>query len=260
MAIDIIRICSAMMIFLCHVCNESGSAIGNILGQVFSVGVAIFFMLSGYLHSLKPSPKSIWKWYGKKCKRLLIPLYIFLLTLAVLHLIVGYKINIPVWLQTIVPLCGLTQKYISGCGHIWFLTHLLICYLITPLLQKYNPAHKITLILCFPLWFATAMVLAYTIPTIWCTLLNSVFTYFLGFYVLPRLLKAHFHIVLPVLGAVFSCFLRLSCHMIWDDTPFYNSVATEISSVILATSFFVFVVEVVHIIPTHHPQNYIVSE
>ena len=52
MTINIIRVCGAMMIFLCHVCNESGSVVGSILGQVFSVGVAVFFLLSGYLHSL----------------------------------------------------------------------------------------------------------------------------------------------------------------------------------------------------------------
>ena len=232
------------MIFLCHVCSESGSAVGSILGQVFSVGVPVFFLLSGYLHSLKPAPQNIWKWYWKKCRRLLIPLYVFLIILALLHTIVGYRIRVPVWLQTIIPICGLTQNYISGCGHIWFLTHLLVCYLITPFLQKYNPVHKITLILCFPLWFAIAMMLAYTIPAIWCTFFNSIFTYFIGFYVLPDLLKLQFHIALPVLGALFSCLLRLGCRMIWDNTPFYNSVATNFSSVILATSIVTFIVKI----------------
>lgn len=258
MTIDIIRICGALMIFLCHVCNESGSAIGSIFGQVFNVGVPIFFILSGYLHSMKASPKNIWKWYGKKCKRLLIPLYVFLLALAVVHLIVGYKINILVWLQTIVPVCGLTQKYISGCGHIWFLTHLLICYLITPLLQKYNPVHKITLILGFPLWFVIAVLLAYTFPSIWCTLFNSVFTYCIGFYILPYFINTRFHIVFPVIGVFFSCGLRLVCRILWDNTPFYNSVATEISSVILAVSSIAFIGAIVRTV-TIFPSSRIIS-
>ena len=59
MSISIIRILGALFIFLCHACNESGSMVIGMLGQFFNVGVPIFFILSGYLHSQKPAPQSI---------------------------------------------------------------------------------------------------------------------------------------------------------------------------------------------------------
>ena len=66
MAIDLIRISGALFIFLCHACIESGNLIGGMLGQFFNVGVPIFFVLSGYLHSLKNAPAHILRWYAKK--------------------------------------------------------------------------------------------------------------------------------------------------------------------------------------------------
>lgn len=149
MAVNIIRICGALLIFLCHACNESGTALGGILGQVFNIGVPIFFVLSGYLHSMKSIPNSVGTWYWKKAKRIMVPLYIFLGILAIIYLVTGHKINLIVWLQTIIPICGITQNYISGCGHLWFITHLLICYAITPLLQKYKSLTKKTNSACY---------------------------------------------------------------------------------------------------------------
>ncbi len=205
--VNMIRICGALFIFLCHACNESGNAWGTVLGQVFNIGVPIFFMLSGCLHSMKAAPRSAWKWYGKKLKRLLIPLYTFLAGLAVIYAVTGNDIIVSTWLQTLVPVCGLTQNYISGCGQLWFLTHLLVCYLVTPAMQRHNPASRLALMLCVPLWLAAAVLLAYSVPEIWCTLFNSLFTYFVGFYVLPRLLDMRLPMAYPLAG---GC-LRACC-------------------------------------------------
>ena len=72
MAIDLIRISGALLIFLCHACSESDNLIGGMLGQLFNVGVPIFFILSGYLHSLKNAPVHIVRWYAKKLQRLIV--------------------------------------------------------------------------------------------------------------------------------------------------------------------------------------------
>ena len=240
MSIDIIRICGAAMIFLCHACNESGSVVGGMLGQIFNVGVPIFFILSGYLHGQKETPKNKLKWYGRKLYRLLLPLYIFIAALAVSYLAGGLPIDLSLWWQTIIPICGLTQKYIPGCGQLWFLTHLLICYLLTPLLQAHARPGKRGIVLMAVVWFAACVLLAYTVPEIWCTLLNSLLSYAVGFYVLPHLLLRKYHYGLLLSAAFLSCCFRLAFRCFFDGTPFYNSVATELCALILALSIIVF--------------------
>ena len=240
MAIDIIRITATILIFLCHACVESGSAIGGMFGQFFNVGVPIFFLISGYLHSQKPI-SNIVKWYVRKFKRVCIPLYIFLSILFILYVIAKLPIHVSVWLQTIVPICGLTQNYISGCGHLWFLTHLLICYLITPFLQKKCILQRAHIAFMLFTWFAVCSLLAYIVPPIWCTLLNSLFTYALGYYVLPHLLCKVLHFASLCGCALFACTFRLVSHHFFDGTPFYDSVATQLSSLLLAFSAVLFI-------------------
>ena len=244
MSIDLIRICGAFFIFLCHACSESGSSIGVALGQVFNVGVPIFFILSGYLHGQRTAPTSKLRWYLKKLKRLLMPLYIFVVILAVLYRVVGLPIDMSCWWQTIVPICGLTQIYIPGCGQLWFLTHLLVCYLITPVLQGCDRLKRRGIALMALTWFAFCMVLDYTVPPIWCTLLNSILSYTIGFYALPYLLNRKRSYSLLIGIAVLSCCCRLMFRHFFDETPFYNSVATELCALVLALSVIVFLFQV----------------
>ena len=240
MSIDIIRICGAAFIFLCHACNESGTFIGGVLGQFFCIGVPIFFILSGYLHGLKTTPQNTPSWYGKKLKRLLLPLYIFIAILAVVYLVAGYSINMSEWWQTIVPICGLSQNYIPGCGQLWFLTHLLVCYLITPALQKLARPDKRGIIVLGLIWLAVCMLLAYTAAPIWCTLLGSLLSYAVGFYVLPYFLRKKRSYAALLGIALFFCCCRLAFRHFFDGTPFYNSVATEICALGLALPIIIF--------------------
>lgn len=240
MSISIIRILGALFIFLCHACNESGSMVIGMLGQFFNVGVPIFFILSGYLHSQKTAPQSIFKWYASKLKRLLLPLYIFSATLGALYLIFRLKIDFRVWIQTLLPICGLTQEYIPGCGHLWFITHIMICYLFTPLLQAHRPKKKITILFIIAAWLPVCTLLAYTVPPIWCTLLNSLLCYLVGFYVLPGILHKRRHYSLLFCAAILSCGCRLLFRRFLDETPFYASVATQLCSIVLALSIITF--------------------
>lgn len=239
MAISFIRICGALMIFLCHVFGESGSSIGGALCQVFNVGVVIFFMLTGYLYSTKKPIDSVPKWYWRRMKRILCPLYVFLAMLMAVYIILGQKIDIAVWLQSIIPICGFTQKYISGCGHLWFITHLMVCYLLVPPLQRHRDnVSVIKIIGGTAFWSMSAILLAYTVPPIWCTLLNSVANFLLGFYLLPAVLKKEHHVVIPILFAMGACGLRVVFKLALDDTPLYNSVLTEVCSAVLAIAIF----------------------
>lgn len=244
MPIAAIRICGAFLIFLCHAYAESGSSIGGALGQVFSIGVPIFFMLSGYLHGQKCAPQNKLRWYLKKLKRLLLPLYVFIAILSILYLSFGLYIDLSCWWQTFIPICGLTQIYIPGCGHLWFLTHLLICYLITPALQEHGRLKKSGIAFVTVLWAAACAVLAYTVPPIYCTLLNSLFSYALGFYALSYLLQRKHNYCLLLMFAALACCCRLLFRRFFDGTPIYNSVVVEACSSVLALSIVVLIFQI----------------
>ena len=71
----------------------------------------------------------------KSLKRILIPLYVFMLYLLNIYLINGNHINLINWIAYIFDLQGF-QIYVHGAEHLWYLTIIMICYLITPILNK----------------------------------------------------------------------------------------------------------------------------
>lgn len=174
----------------------------------------------------------------------MLPLYIFIAILAIFYLAAGLSIDLSLWWQTVIPICGLTQKYIPGCGQLWFLTHLLICYLLTPLLQERARLEKRGIVLMAVIWLAVCVLLTYTVPPIWCTLLNSLLSYAIGFYVLPHLLRRKHHYGLLLGTAFLSCCCRLAFRHFFDGTPFYNSVATELCALVLALSIILFLFQI----------------
>lgn len=73
--------------FLCHAVQLSGSALLQKSGQIFNVGVPMFMMLSGFLFALKPAPASYRIWFKNRIIRILVPYYLFLLFLLLVHIV-----------------------------------------------------------------------------------------------------------------------------------------------------------------------------
>lgn len=120
-----IRLLAMLSIIACHFCQYYNSE----WAWWLNVGVQVFFIISGYLYGNKsidvPMP-----WLKNRFVKILTPYYIFL-TLA----IVGYLIVSPERLG----LANVISSYfvvgtIQGIGHLWFVSYILFCYLITPYL------------------------------------------------------------------------------------------------------------------------------
>lgn len=244
--VNILRVCAALSIFLCHVCSESGTALGNALGQFFNIGVPIFFMLSGYLYSRKSPPRGhLSSWYLNRAKRILTPLYLFLAVLLLVHLGISAPISIRTWLDNFIPICGLTQRYISGCGHLWYITHILICYAITP--TALMPIQKRTgkfLWICPIIYVILLIGMAYLVPPIWCTLVSSIATYLIGFFYLPLIIESKFLHKFAIPMAALSIVLRLAGRHFLDDTPLYTSVLCSLTGKILAISLILIIFDI----------------
>lgn len=136
-------------IIACHFCQYYESE----WAWWLNVGVQVFFIISGFLYGTKAIEEPI-GWLKKQFKKILLPYYIFLI-----FAIIGYILVAPdkIGVKNIVS-SVFTVGQIKGIGHLWFVSNILFCYLITPylaalrdyLLQKslFRMLAIVTIILC----------------------------------------------------------------------------------------------------------------
>ena len=123
--ISMIRLLAMLSIIACHFCQYYNSE----WAWWLNVGVQVFFIISGYLYGSKSMDEPI-LWLKKRFVKILTPYYIFL-TLAM----IGYIIVSP----DILGAGNIVSSYlvvgtIKGISHLWFVSYILFCYIITPYL------------------------------------------------------------------------------------------------------------------------------
>lgn len=134
-----------LMILFAHIAHANGYM--NV-GELLITGVPLFLFVSGFLVGVKPVPHNM-AWLGKKAKRILVPYYILLIAVLILYLILQTEpFKIKYWIILFADLQGLTNflfyndltGYYSplaqGLGHFWFVTIIMLCYLLVPLFEK----------------------------------------------------------------------------------------------------------------------------
>jgi peptidoglycan/LPS O-acetylase OafA/YrhL len=136
------RVTAMFLIILCHL----SSAVNiNALGQVFNVGIYVFFILSGYLFSFKEISNPIF-WFQERMKKIMIPCYIYYVISALILFVLGKlgEISIIKAIKIVLNLQGLCGGSIGNVvtGHLWFLSFIMICYVTTPILQCINSSKK----------------------------------------------------------------------------------------------------------------------
>ncbi|MBO5746000.1 MAG: acyltransferase [Clostridia bacterium] len=125
-SLSLLRFIAMAFIVLCHFLQYYG----NELAWWFNVGVQIFFCISGFLYGNKKITSPI-EFVGKNFKKILIPYYCFLIPSIILYFVFHKEsIDISTAIYSL-----LTIRTIDGLGHLWFISYILFCYLITPYLQ-----------------------------------------------------------------------------------------------------------------------------
>lgn len=128
------RVTGTLFILLCHFTSECPYPLLKMSSQFFSIGVEMFIILSGVLFGIQKNiHENPLHWYLKRVLRIFIPYELFVGILFLIHLICRIRISTN-WLWFIFGLQG-SNVGIRGGDHTWFITPLLICYLITPLLS-----------------------------------------------------------------------------------------------------------------------------
>ena len=231
------RAISALMIFFCHVFSYN-SPLASLLSQFLNVGVPIFFMMSGYLLSHSKKQLSYPSWIKKRCSRLLTPYWICLILYIPAAYFIAKKFDLKSLLWNVFPISGLTENYLyEAGGHLWFITHIAICYLLFPLIKLFkkpsqNNPTPFALYFLF-LYVIILLGINHLVPGIFCTLVASLVSFTLGFLYLDHFLdKAK--LFLPLLPI--SIALRFVLKYFFDDTPIYTYFGALVSHQLLAVS------------------------
>lgn len=125
-SISAIRFIAMCSIVACHICQFYG----NEMAWWLNVGVQVFLFLSGNLYGSKDI-KEPFSWILRQFKKILVPYYVFLLLAIIAYIsLCPSALNSKQVIGAI-----LTVDTIKGLEHLWFIPCILLCYLLTPILQ-----------------------------------------------------------------------------------------------------------------------------
>lgn len=132
--LDIIRVVAMTMIVLCHYFQIIGFS-----GLHFwlNTGVQIFFVLSAFLLSNYSFTSLVEckNFLKKRIQRIMIPLWIYLVTIILGLLIIRYPVKANAVFMYAIGLAAFSPDGVLGLGHLWYITAILICYAMLPLLD-----------------------------------------------------------------------------------------------------------------------------
>jgi peptidoglycan/LPS O-acetylase OafA/YrhL len=131
-AISAIRVLAMSLIIACHFAQAYGYTIAFLL----NVGVQIFFLTSGFLYGKIEVTQPL-EFFKKRLLRVYVP-YIMVVTVVLLiqGLIGAWQFNLRDVLIYTCNLQGFVSTSVDGLNHLWFLSVLMICYLLVPWLQR----------------------------------------------------------------------------------------------------------------------------
>ena len=128
-AICFIRMIAMEMIIICHIMQYYDF----VLAWWFNIGVQIFLCISGFLYGQK-AIGNIARFYNQRIKKILVPYYLTLIPFAFFEFaFCSAVISFKSLLEAIA-----LHTTLKGAGHLWFVPTILLCYLITPLIQIYR--------------------------------------------------------------------------------------------------------------------------
>ncbi|MDO5148129.1 MAG: acyltransferase [Oscillospiraceae bacterium] len=127
--ISAIRFLAMIFIICCHIMQYLNLE----LAWWFNVGVQIFLCISGYLYGQR-CIGDIPSFYAKRFKKILLPYYIvFILYGTFQFMFARNMFTFGAFLRGL-----LLNTTLQGAGHLWFVPTILMCYVITPLLERYR--------------------------------------------------------------------------------------------------------------------------
>lgn len=134
-AITYLRAMAAVSIFICHILFISGFFKTSMW---FNTGVPIFFIISGFLMSQKQvvlDTAGVAKFYKSRIQKLYLPYAIYVSIVSAVLFLIRKPPDAAAFFLYLFGAAGFSPKSILGLGHLWFMSVLVICYLLTPFFQ-----------------------------------------------------------------------------------------------------------------------------
>lgn len=230
-----------IMIFLCH--SMQAEKI-YFLSEIFISGVPLFLFLSGFL-SGKREIDNAGKWLLGKVKRVLVPLVVFVVFIYGIYEITNHADVSPFqWIFTLCNLQGINYTYwrfnyfgaVPGCGHLWFITSLMFCYFLTPLVQRFK---KISL----KVWQKVVLIIAVLLVQLGLLYvgvqLSYIITFFFGYFLSGKKIRTDFlwFGLVTLLTMLVGC-ARLVMRSYIDGSFLYDRYFALISAAFIAVWLF----------------------
>ena len=232
-----------MLILCCHLVVTFNDRLLQVSAQFFNVGVYLFLIISGYLYGKKDISKNstYTKWLISRGKRILIPLYIFMSILLCIYIILRLKIQPLNWIVYIFNLQGL-EIYVHGAEHLWYLTIAMVCYFITPILDKNTyKLNKQKLIVFFVVYVVFQLIMSYFIHEQFGRYLILIglyiVSYFIGFYWNNESINFKMFILYCIVF-IFSLALRIIGMIMFDGSILYDVLIVGYTHCLLGLSIF----------------------
>lgn len=242
--VSLTRVLGMVFIVLCHLVQESNSNILIQSAQVFNVGVFIFLFISGFLYGVKDIT-NIKKWYKGRAIRILVPLYIFMIFLFILYNFgLNSNIEFKYYFIYLFNLQGLLGG-IMGAQHLWFLTAIMLCYIITPLLNRYkkNVHNKMFIIfsitIAISIHFITAVFINEKLGLYLGYLFNYIFAYYFS-YLWNRKVSNKSIVILSIVNLI-GLILRFFSRFIIDGTILYDGIIVIYQQSLFSIWIFMFI-------------------
>lgn len=161
-SVSLSRVIGMVMIVLCHIATALGL---SAVGQLLQSGVQLFLFISGYLYSNKRI-ESGKHWLHQRFCRVCIPCYLWIILVCCAGIFANATLSGVSVTAYLLNLQGYHYIFaflprvpgIGGLTHLWFITVLLVCYLLTLLYKRHEKTGD--------RWLKTALVigLVLTVP------------------------------------------------------------------------------------------------
>lgn len=247
-SIKIIRITATLMIFLCHIVYLFGNTIGT-TSQFFNIGVDIFITISAYIFSLRDVKNlNVFRWYKRRVLRISIPYYIFLILAFITYSFTNTHVDMTTKIDSVFLINGITENYLPGAAHLWFLTFILISYIITPVLYKIKKCDlKINLLVSICLILVYFFVALYT-KDIYGTIYINVLEYIIIFLFVGRLFElinmsniTYKKIIVEIFLIFVLCLFKLIFNIFFDNTIIYSKFLVPFIDTLIGLSIFILI-------------------
>lgn len=241
--IGITRATSVLMIIICHV----GTA-NNIssIGQLFQVGVQVFIFISGLLYGNRRIANK-GNWYITRIIKLCIPTYSFVLILIAFEALFDIFPSIETLIMYLTNLQGIHHivtdieaiPLIIGAEHLWFITVILLCYLIVLLLN----VDKVKLFFDNHSWAIISTIIIFSIFTAFFRIrIDYFWLYLLGIWFArkkPKLNKRNYIAIsiLMLIGTASRLIGKKYCDL-YGDTNWYINIIIPFVYNIIAVWFY----------------------